>query len=657
METILQIGLSNALVATGVAVLAGLAQFCRCRPALVHALCLLVLLKLLTPPLVRVPIEVPSPPAESAAKLPDLAPQKPAEEVVLMEVDPADLAPAPAEETPVAANIPPAVPAPIPAVAPASPVPWATILGGLWLAGSIVCLGIAGSRIRRFTGMLWCARPAEAELQRQAEELSRQMGLAHCPKVWLVPGEVSPMLWTWGAPRLLLPADLWVRLDEDERATLLVHELAHLVRRDHWVRCLELAVTALYWWHPIVWWTRSRLREAEEQCCDAWVVWTLPTSGRAYAQALLETIDFLSGARRVLPPVASAAGQFPILKRRLTMILHGTTPRHLSAAGLIAIIGLGLLLLPLLPTWAQAEPPAVEEEDVLIQRGKSEDRKAEGGEKNKKEIDELTREMEKLHEQMMKVQRRLAELGAADNKRIFLFRTAPAPGGPGAPGGGFGGQPGAPGGFGGQFVPMPPAVPGAPMPPMPPMGGVAGVRVNPPDVLFFRGAGPHEQEILRAQVEAKKAQVREAEIHLQAAKEKAERVRQLLEKGAIGQEEAREIRTNVELRSAQLDRVQAELKETIARMAQAQAQPRPGDGRAEGKFEFEVKPFTRPVPPPPAATPVPPPPAPMPGTDRKIELELRTRPPAGQPDRNQELEKRLDLLMRELESIRKEIRR
>ena len=129
------------------------------------------------------------------------------------------------------------------------------------------------------------------------------------------------------------------RLDDDQRATLLVHELAHLRRRDHWVRCLELIATALYWWHPLVWWTRGRLRDAEEQCCDAWVTWLLPSCGRAYAQALLETVDFLSGARRALPPVASAAGQFPVLKRRLTMILHGTTPRRLSTAGLGLVSG------------------------------------------------------------------------------------------------------------------------------------------------------------------------------------------------------------------------------------------------------------------------------------------------------------------------------
>jgi hypothetical protein len=116
---------------------------------------------------------------------------------------------------------------------------------------------------------------------------------------------------------------------------------------------LELLVLGLYWWFPLAWWARRELREAEEECCDAWVVWALPDSPRAYATALVETLDFLSEARLVLPPAASGVGQFHLLRRRLTMIMRGTTPRALTGAGLLALLGLGALLLPLVPSWAQ----------------------------------------------------------------------------------------------------------------------------------------------------------------------------------------------------------------------------------------------------------------------------------------------------------------
>ena len=86
------------------------------------------------------------------------------------------------------------------------------------------------------------------------------------------------MLWTFSPrARLLLPGELMDELSEDAVKTLLVHELAHYRRRDHWVRGLELIAASLFWWHPVVWWAIREIREVEEECCDAWVVDQLPT--------------------------------------------------------------------------------------------------------------------------------------------------------------------------------------------------------------------------------------------------------------------------------------------------------------------------------------------------------------------------------------------
>src|SRR5262249_2445318 len=179
------------------------------------------------------------------------------------------------------------------------------------LAGSVGWLSLTAFRTWRFRRLLRHARPASEALRDQVGRLARKLGLARCPEVLVVHGRVSPMLWAvGGGPRLLLPAGalarllaagLLARLGQEERATLLAHELAHLRRRDHWVRWLELLATGLYWWHPVVWWARRELREAEEQCCDAWVVWALPRSARSYATALLECVDFLSDAPVPLP--------------------------------------------------------------------------------------------------------------------------------------------------------------------------------------------------------------------------------------------------------------------------------------------------------------------------------------------------------------------
>ena len=165
------------------------------------------------------------------------------------------------------------------------------------------------------------------------------------------------MLWpTRRELRLVLPQLLLQSLDADERAALLAHELAHVRRADHWVRRLEVIVVVLYWWLPVLWWLRRQLRDAEEKCCDAWVVWVLPDRQRSYADALLNTVDFLSGAPVALPCGASGAGRVHQLERRLTMIMEAKTPRSMGPGARLGVALLAAALLPALPTWAQEKP-------------------------------------------------------------------------------------------------------------------------------------------------------------------------------------------------------------------------------------------------------------------------------------------------------------
>ena len=361
VDDLLNIGLSNAVAAALLALVAIAAGAIGRRPALVHGLWLLVLVKLVTPPLVRIPI------AWSAA--PEPAPLPVA--VALDESPPAALAPAAEQANPIApqeeavsvvvteeeASAPVEATLASAPIAPADEPLWPKLLSIGWLAGSLGWFALALARLHRFRRLLRHIRPASMALQERTQRLARRLGLHRCPQVGLLPGRLAPMLWAiGGSPRLLLPADLPGLLSDEQLDTLLVHELAHLRRRDHWVRALEFAVMGLYWWHPIVWYARRELREAEEQCCDAWVVSTLPAAGRTYATALMDTLDFLCNGPSAVPPLASGLGQVSDLKRRLTMIMRGTTPRSLSWTGCLAVLALGVFLLPLLPAYTAQAP-------------------------------------------------------------------------------------------------------------------------------------------------------------------------------------------------------------------------------------------------------------------------------------------------------------
>jgi beta-lactamase regulating signal transducer with metallopeptidase domain len=162
------------------------------------------------------------------------------------------------------------------------------------------------------------------------------------------------MLWALvSRPRLIIPRELWKRLSSSQQSLLLAHELAHLRRGDHTIRLFELLVTAIFWWLPVVWWARQALRDAEEECCDAWVVWAFPEDARPYADTLLDTIDFLNPSRPSEPLLASGFGRAQHLRRRLTMIMLGTTPRRLGWASAMGTFAVSAVLLPLTPSWAQ----------------------------------------------------------------------------------------------------------------------------------------------------------------------------------------------------------------------------------------------------------------------------------------------------------------
>jgi hypothetical protein len=286
----------------------------------------------------------------------------------------------------------------------------------VWLVGALAWFLLAGVRVARFRKLLAVAQPASAEVCDRARRLALRLGLRTCPAVVLLPGRLAPLLWASGGTTLLcLSAGLLEELSPEAIDLLLVHELAHYRRGDHWVRCLEFFTLGLYWWNPIAWYARTRLREAEEQCCDAWVTAILPGSGRQYATALVDTLDYLANTPRPVPTLASGLGEVTDLKRRLKMILRGTTPRSLGWAGGLVVLGLAALL-PLWPRQADAEDPREPE------------RAPPGNRETNEEVRRLQQELEQKVREIEEVRRRVEE--AARVREIRRTRTAADPAGP-----------------------------------------------------------------------------------------------------------------------------------------------------------------------------------------------------------------------------------
>jgi beta-lactamase regulating signal transducer with metallopeptidase domain len=330
--TVMHAMLGNAAVAGVLALVAIVVRYgCR-SPAVRHAAWVLVLLKLVTPPLV--PIGLP--------------------------VLPASWGQPPAESTPSPGCL---LTSPTPssdacthegrgAQAAAGWWQWCRTVSleqwalAVWAAGAAGWFVWQGRRILRFQHRVRRAKDAGPEVAASVQRIARALGIARPPAVKAATGIGSPMLWGWsGSTVILFPRRLLERLSPPARDTLLAHELAHFLRRDHWVRVLEVVATGLYWWHPAVWLARAALEEAEEECCDAWVVCGLAASPRRYAEALLAAVDFVAELQRpYLPPAACPANRDArLLHRRLVQIVHAEKPYRLnwglaSRAAVLAVL-------------------------------------------------------------------------------------------------------------------------------------------------------------------------------------------------------------------------------------------------------------------------------------------------------------------------------
>jgi len=222
------------------------------------------------------------------------------------------------------------------------------VLLWFWLGGAAVCALVAATRIVRFERLLRDTLPASERLQRLALEIAGKLGVRRVPDVRYVECVEVPFLWCAGRrPTIVLPMRLSFQLDDQSSALILAHELAHLRRRDHWVRAVELIVSTMYWWNPLVWVIRRQIHQFEDLCCDGWVRWAFPDRTQRYAEVVLETAESLNASQvsaRLLP--ASPFLHSLSLKARIEMILEGRFAPCVSTRSMFVIALLALLVLP-----------------------------------------------------------------------------------------------------------------------------------------------------------------------------------------------------------------------------------------------------------------------------------------------------------------------
>jgi beta-lactamase regulating signal transducer with metallopeptidase domain len=139
-------------------------------------------------------------------------------------------------------------------------------------------------------------------------------------------------------PAIVLPSWCLREMTPDELQPILIHELAHLRRRDDWTNLLQKAVRAVLFFHPAVWWIDARLSLEREMACDDAVL-AHTGDARSYAGSLIGLLE-RNCSRRGWSMAQAAVAKAREATERIARILNGgaaaTTRVGRGALGLAA---------------------------------------------------------------------------------------------------------------------------------------------------------------------------------------------------------------------------------------------------------------------------------------------------------------------------------
>jgi beta-lactamase regulating signal transducer with metallopeptidase domain len=140
-------------------------------------------------------------------------------------------------------------------------------------------------------------------------------------------------------PVILIPEALPEQLSEEEFRQVLLHELAHLRRRDDWTNLAQKVLEALFFFHPAVWCIARRLNLEREIACDDCVV-AMTGAARPYAVCLTKMAQRSAFARAPQLAAGAVARKGQVSHRIESLLSRRGAGGGLSKIGVAVATGL-----------------------------------------------------------------------------------------------------------------------------------------------------------------------------------------------------------------------------------------------------------------------------------------------------------------------------
>ena len=256
----------------------------------------------------------------------------------------------------------------------------ANLFANGWIGGALVFLwtlgtGIGLSRLlwglskqdRALIGKPWHAEFWTEELK---ERLADKLGLRKFPEVRLSPAAPMPLVIGIWRPTIVLPERSPATWGPEQWQAVLLHEAAHIARRDPWAMLAQRVAVLLFWWCPLVYLLSRRLNDLRESICDDFAL-EGPCDAIRYAELLVESAERFLEFKTVPVPLALLDSARGGLEARVSRLLEKERQpmTKLSMPG--KLLGAGFLVAACLLTTAatafsQAQPQPAKRVQIKV---------------------------------------------------------------------------------------------------------------------------------------------------------------------------------------------------------------------------------------------------------------------------------------------------
>lgn len=190
------------------------------------------------------------------------------------------------------------------------------------------------------------SNPRQKLLVHQAADA---VGLRKLPPVFLSHSSGAPVSIGLLRPVIVLPEAMPHEADEKQLQAVLLHEMAHISRHDHWVGVGQRIAAVLFWWNPLAHWVCDEISDLREEICDNHVV-LVQGEGQGLARILVDlaarvtTAPLLPSTVGVMEPrLAGLTGRVTRLldkERNMETRMNFRSKVFVFSCGLAVLIGM-----------------------------------------------------------------------------------------------------------------------------------------------------------------------------------------------------------------------------------------------------------------------------------------------------------------------------